>query len=360
VRIRFAPPRARVLLYHKPAGEIVSRADPEGRPTVFDKLPRLGSAKWIAVGRLDFNSEGLLLFTTLGELANRLMHPRYEVEREYAVRIVGSLTPEQERALLEGIELEDGPARVLSLADGGGEGSNHWYRSRCPRGRNRECDACSEALGLMVGFSAIRTRYGVVCMPPQLKRGRRAGSGAGRIEQVDDRGRDARAGDTRASDPDGNPRHGHEADEMTCTRKKKSTATAAPADARGLSARGIDGAQAGAWEAFIAPANPGRGGRPAIVARRHRQGARRAGRRPAAWWPETARRSRTSGRTRWTRRARWRAIAAGSPGGGRGGPRGPARPAWQPGQARRRSAGAAAVRAVAVVSRAAVSREVKR
>jgi 16S rRNA uridine-516 pseudouridylate synthase and related pseudouridylate synthases len=115
VRIRFAPPRARVLLYHKPAGEIVSRSDPEGRPTVFDKLPRLGSAKWIAVGRLDFNSEGLLLFTTLGELANRLMHPRYEVEREYAVRIVGSLTPEQERALLEGIELEDGPARVLSL-----------------------------------------------------------------------------------------------------------------------------------------------------------------------------------------------------------------------------------------------------
>ncbi|TMH22690.1 MAG: rRNA pseudouridine synthase, partial [Betaproteobacteria bacterium] len=117
VRLRFAPPRTRVLLYHKPTGEIVTRADPEGRPTVFDKLPRLGGAKWIAVGRLDFNSEGLLLFTTSGELANRLMHPRYEVEREYAVRIVGTLTPEQERALLEGIALDDGMGRVTSIAD---------------------------------------------------------------------------------------------------------------------------------------------------------------------------------------------------------------------------------------------------
>ncbi len=170
VRIRFAPPRARVLLYHKPAGEIVSRADPEGRPTVFDKLPRLGSAKWIAVGRLDFNSEGLLMFTTLGELANRLMHPRYEVEREYAVRVVGTLTPEQERALLEGVELEDGPARVLSLADGGGEGANHWYKLTLPEGRNREVRRMFEALGLMVS-RLIRTRYGIVNMPPQLKRG---------------------------------------------------------------------------------------------------------------------------------------------------------------------------------------------
>jgi 23S rRNA pseudouridine2605 synthase len=211
VRIRFAPPRARVLLYHKPAGEIVSRADPEGRPTVFDKLPRLGSAKWIAVGRLDFNSEGLLLFTTLGELANRLMHPRYEVEREYAVRIVGSLTPEQERALLEGIELEDGPARVLSLADGGGEGSNHWYKITLPEGRNREVRRLFEALGLMVS-RLIRTRYGVVSMPPQLKRGQTLELGPDELHKL----MTAAAmlgGDAPAGDGDEQPRRSHGADE---------------------------------------------------------------------------------------------------------------------------------------------------
>jgi len=170
VRLRFAAPRVRVLLYHKPSGEIVSRNDPEGRPTVFDKLPRLGHARWISVGRLDFNSEGLLLFTTAGELANRLMHPRYGIEREYAVRIVGTLAPEQERALLEGVALEDGPAKVLSLADGGGEGTNHWYKVTLPEGRNREVRRLFEALGVMVS-RLIRTRYGVVMMPPELKRG---------------------------------------------------------------------------------------------------------------------------------------------------------------------------------------------
>ena len=170
VRLRFAPPRVRVLLYHKPAGEIVSRNDPEGRPTVFDKLPKLGHAKWIAVGRLDFNTEGLLLFTTSGELANRLMHPRYEVEREYAVRTVGMLTPEQERSLLEGVPLDDGPAKVLTLADGGGEGTNHWYKLTLPEGRNREVRRLFEALGVMVS-RLTRTRYGIVALPPQLKRG---------------------------------------------------------------------------------------------------------------------------------------------------------------------------------------------
>ena len=170
VRLRFAPPRARVLLYHKPAGEIVSRSDPEGRPTVFEKLPRLGSAKWIAVGRLDFNSEGLLLFTTSGELANRLMHPRYEVEREYSVRVVGTLTAEQERSLREGVKLDDGVARVTSLSDEGGEGTNHWYKVTLPEGRNREVRRLFEALGLMVS-RLIRIRYGVIAMPPQLKRG---------------------------------------------------------------------------------------------------------------------------------------------------------------------------------------------
>lgn len=211
VRIRFAPPRARVLLYHKPAGEIVSRADPEGRPTVFDKLPRLGSAKWVAVGRLDFNSEGLLLFTTLGELANRLMHPRYEVEREYAVRVVGALTPEQERALLEGIELEDGPARVLSLADGGGEGSNHWYKVTLPEGRNREVRRLFEALGLMVS-RLIRTRYGVVSMPPQLKRGQTLELGPEELNMLMTAA-GMLGGDTRSGEGDQQPRHGHGTDE---------------------------------------------------------------------------------------------------------------------------------------------------
>ncbi|HTS20605.1 MAG TPA: pseudouridine synthase [Casimicrobiaceae bacterium] len=183
VRLRFAPPRARVLLYHKPSGEIVSRSDPEGRPTVFDKLPRLGSAKWIAVGRLDFNSEGLLLFTTSGELANRLMHPRYAVEREYSVRVVGTLTPEQERALREGVTLDDGVARVTSLSDEGGEGTNHWYKVTLPEGRNREVRRLFEALGLMVS-RLIRTRYGVVAMPPQLKRAQHAELEHGELQRL--------------------------------------------------------------------------------------------------------------------------------------------------------------------------------
>ena len=102
VKVRFAEPRARILMYHKPAGEIVTRDDPEGRPTVFEKLPNIGNGKWIAIGRLDFNTEGLLLFTNSGELANKMMHPRYEVEREYAVRIMGMLTPEHQQSLLSG------------------------------------------------------------------------------------------------------------------------------------------------------------------------------------------------------------------------------------------------------------------
>jgi 23S rRNA pseudouridine2605 synthase len=127
VRVRFAEPRARILMYHKPAGEIVTRDDPEGRPTVFAQLPNIGNGKWIAVGRLDFNTEGLLLFTNSGELANKMMHPRYEIEREYAVRVLGTLTDEQQQTLLQGIELEDGVAKVEKLDDGGGEGANHWY-----------------------------------------------------------------------------------------------------------------------------------------------------------------------------------------------------------------------------------------
>jgi 23S rRNA pseudouridine2605 synthase len=169
VKVRFAEPRARILMYHKPAGEIVTRDDPEGRPTVFEHLPNIGNGKWIAIGRLDFNTEGLLLFTNAGDLANRMMHPRYEVEREYAVRTLGTLTPEQQQQLLTGIELEDGPAKVESLQDGGGEGSNHWYHVVLKEGRNREVRRLFEALGLAVS-RLIRTRYGPVAMPSRVKR----------------------------------------------------------------------------------------------------------------------------------------------------------------------------------------------
>jgi 23S rRNA pseudouridine2605 synthase len=163
------PPR--VLLYHKPAGEIVSHADPEGRPSVFDKLPQMKTAKWLAVGRLDFNTEGLLLLTTSGDLANRFMHPRYNVEREYAVRVVGELAEGNRQKLLRGVELEDGPANFLRIQDGGGEGSNRWYHVALAEGRNREVRRMFEAAGLMVS-RLIRTRHGTVTLPKGLHRGR--------------------------------------------------------------------------------------------------------------------------------------------------------------------------------------------
>ena len=172
VKVRFAEPRARVLIYHKPPGEIVTRDDPEGRATVFEKLPSIGNGKWINVGRLDYNTEGLLLFTNSGELANRLMHPRYEVDREYAVRVMGRLSEEQQQKLVSGVPLEDGVARCQSVEDGGGDedASNHWYRVVLREGRNREVRRIFEALGVMVS-RLIRTRYGVVAMPTAIKRG---------------------------------------------------------------------------------------------------------------------------------------------------------------------------------------------
>lgn len=168
-RLQSKPPR--VLLYHKPTGEIVSHADPEGRPSVFDRLPPMKTAKWLAVGRLDFNTEGLLMLTTSGDLANRFMHPRYSVEREYAVRVVGELSEASRQKLLHGVQLDDGPASFLRIRDGGGEGTNHWYHVALAEGRNREVRRMFEAVGLMVS-RLIRTRHGPIPLPKGLKRGR--------------------------------------------------------------------------------------------------------------------------------------------------------------------------------------------
>jgi len=168
-KVSKSPPR--VLIYHKPAGEIVSHDDPDGRPSVFDRLPTMKAGKWLAVGRLDFNTEGLLLFTTSGDLANRLMHPRYGIDREYAVRTLGELEEGMRQKLLSGVELGDGLAQFSKIADGGGEGINKWYRVVIGEGRNREVRRMFEAIGLTVS-RLIRTRYGSMILPRGLKRGR--------------------------------------------------------------------------------------------------------------------------------------------------------------------------------------------
>ncbi|WP_243405400.1 pseudouridine synthase [Solimicrobium silvestre] len=168
-KISTKPPR--ILVYHKPAGQIVSTNDPEGRESVFSSLPTMKTGKWLAVGRLDFNTEGLLLFTTSGDLANRLMHPRYGIEREYAVRTLGTLEEGMRQKLLSGVELEDGLAQFSKISDGGGDGVNKWYRVVIGEGRNREVRRMFEAIGLTVS-RLIRTRYGVMTLPSNLKRGR--------------------------------------------------------------------------------------------------------------------------------------------------------------------------------------------
>lgn len=170
VRVRMTPPPPRVLAYHKPAGEVVSHDDPQNRPSVFRRLPRLYQGKWQSVGRLDLNTEGLLLLTDSGELANRLMHPRFGLQREYAVRVLGALSNEEKQRLLDGVRLDDGMAQFASIEDGGGEGANCWYRVTIGEGRNREVRRMFEAVGHAVS-RLIRIRYGAMMLPRGLKRG---------------------------------------------------------------------------------------------------------------------------------------------------------------------------------------------
>ena len=170
IKVRIEPPPARVIAYHKPVGEVVTHDDPQNRPTVFRKLPKLHQGKWQSVGRLDLNTEGLLLFTSSGDLANKLMHPRFGLEREYAVRVLGALSSEEKQRLLDGVQLEDGVAQFGSIEDGGGEGSNCWYRVTISEGRNREVRRMLEAVGHAVS-RLIRIRYGAMVLPRGLKRG---------------------------------------------------------------------------------------------------------------------------------------------------------------------------------------------
>lgn len=164
-------PRRKIIIYHKPEGEVCTRSDPKGRPTVFDHLPRIRGGRWISVGRLDFNTSGLLLFTNDGELANLLMHPRYGIEREYAVRVAGNVNQQKLTALKNGVELDDGLAKFQSIKDIGGEGTNHWYHVILTEGRNREVRRMWEHVGLKVS-RLMRIRFGMLSLPRKIRPGR--------------------------------------------------------------------------------------------------------------------------------------------------------------------------------------------
>ncbi len=162
--------KTRCILYHKPVGEVCSRKDPQGRRTVFERLPKLKTGRWISIGRLDYNTSGLLLFTTDGELANSLMHPSSNIEREYMVRVMGEVDEEMLQRLMEGVELEDGPARFTDIQPGEGEGINRWYYVVIMEGRNREVRRLWESQGLTVS-RLKRVRYGEVFIPSKVKSG---------------------------------------------------------------------------------------------------------------------------------------------------------------------------------------------
>ena len=166
-----AEPTTQILLYHKKVGVICTRQDPEGRPTVFEDLPRCRQGRWVIVGRLDINTSGLLLFTNNGELANRLMHPSYEIGREYAVRVLGEVSPETLAKVREGITLDDGIAKFDSIADAGGSGANHWYHVVLKEGRNREVRRIWEAVGHKVS-RLHRVRYGTISLPRSVRPGK--------------------------------------------------------------------------------------------------------------------------------------------------------------------------------------------
>ena len=295
IRYRIDPPPARVIAYHKPVGEVVTHDDPQNRPTVFRKLPRLMQGKWQSVGRLDLNTEGLLLFTSSGELANKLMHPRFGLEREYAVRVLGALSNEEKQKLLDGVRLDDGMASFGSIEDGGGERSNCWYRVTISEGRNREVRRMLESVGHAVS-RLIRIRYGAMVLPRGLKRGAwleldesdiRAlvqAAGAGRPESVEGRpegaaggARNGRSRNRGRGGPrgDGSRRDIPQSAAPGGPRGQKPRRDGGPGPARGNNAAGGDRQRGGAAQPDPMKTSVGYIGMDSLS--RHRQDKRRPG-----------------------------------------------------------------------------------